>query len=117
LIGRECWCGEALADKPFRIDPAGCDKPCSGDASSKCGSGNRLDLYLLDAAPAAYVEPIVYAVGCYADTGANGHALEKKYTNDKMTVSMCANYAEHNNYGVFGVENGKLCFLLQEKLP
>lgn len=44
--GRECWYGDILAPGTYSSAAEGdCSKPCSGDASERCGASKRLNLY------------------------------------------------------------------------
>ncbi|KAJ9148434.1 WSC domain-containing protein [Pleurostoma richardsiae] len=48
--GRECYCGDALADSSVSAAAADCNMVCAGNPYEYCGAGNRLELYSLAAA-------------------------------------------------------------------
>jgi hypothetical protein len=81
--------------------------PCAGDSSTNCGAGGLTSLYKAGAAPVEYAEPTYSKMGCYNDQGpSSGHALEKQYVSDKMTVSFCANWAKHTSLKYFALKAG-----------
>ena len=43
--GAECYCGDALSNTTAEVDEPQCGMSCAGDATEKCGSGNRLSVY------------------------------------------------------------------------
>lgn len=45
-FGRECYCGNVLANGTLPLDSSSCDFPCSGDPSQTCGGAGALNLYV-----------------------------------------------------------------------
>lgn len=43
--GRECYCGSNLNSGSVQVAESQCSFSCPGDASEKCGAGNRLNVY------------------------------------------------------------------------
>lgn len=43
--GDECYCGNSLAPGASIVEVTECSMPCPGDASQKCGNGDRLSVY------------------------------------------------------------------------
>ncbi|KAH6665724.1 glycosyl hydrolase catalytic core-domain-containing protein [Halenospora varia] len=43
--GRECWCGNHFGASSTSTKEDECSMPCGGDATAKCGAGNRLSVY------------------------------------------------------------------------
>jgi hypothetical protein len=49
------------------------------------------------------------SLGCYKDTG--NRALRIMAPTDVHTIDSCYNYAKLNNNSIFGMQNGKECWL------
>jgi hypothetical protein len=43
--GRECYCGNEIAESAAEVDAAECSMACAGDGEVLCGNGNRLSVY------------------------------------------------------------------------
>jgi hypothetical protein len=69
-----------------------------------------MDLYKTGASVVEYAEPTSTKMGCFTDAGASGHALEQQYVNDKMTVSMCANWAKNSGLKFYALKGGITTF-------
>ncbi|KAL8358328.1 hypothetical protein RB601_009639 [Gaeumannomyces tritici] len=135
--GRECYCGNTLAESSAAADMADCNMPCSGNPYQYCGAGSRLELYRNASLPApsstsrtstasgtttltsSSTAPTgtlgrVDAVGkfsyrgCYTEgTGVRALA-DKTYADDAMTLESCA--ASCSAYNFFGTEYGRECY-------
>ncbi|EEU38288.1 uncharacterized protein NECHADRAFT_34566, partial [Fusarium vanettenii 77-13-4] len=112
--GRECYCGYAPKTQSSIAPDGDCRMPCAGDASQKCGAGNRISiwnntLYTPMASPESFnIQP--QYLGCYTE-GKKGLALGKaKTSNSKMTVEVCANYCANKGLAFMGVQNGQDCY-------
>ncbi|KAH7276186.1 hypothetical protein B0J15DRAFT_476657 [Fusarium solani] len=112
--GRECYCGYAPKTRSAIAPDGDCRMPCAGDASQKCGAGNRISiwnntLYMPMASPESFnIQP--HYLGCYTE-GKQGLALGKAKTSDsKMTVEVCANYCANKNLAFMGLQNGQDCY-------
>lgn len=117
--GRECYCGHGLDGTSVETAQSDCNKPCSGDATEFCGSGNRLELYsttatrpissTTSAAPSHKPTVGVFDfVGCQAEaTGARALG-QASFADDTMTLGRCASFCDAFVY--FGAEYGRECF-------
>jgi len=104
--GRECYCSDSNTGPAAH--PTDCSFPCPGDASQKCGAGNRLNVYenalYVARKPATLDTPYF---GCFVDQGAR--ALPDNLLGaDDMTGAKCA--AHCAGYEYFGVEYGRECW-------
>ncbi|KAJ4324077.1 hypothetical protein N0V84_004043 [Fusarium piperis] len=112
--GRECYCGYAPKTQSSIAPDGDCRMPCAGDASQKCGAGNRISiwnntLYTPMASPESFNIQPKY-LGCYTE-GKNGLALSKaKTSGSKMTVEVCANFCANKNLAFMGLQNGQDCY-------
>lgn len=43
--GRECYCGNELAESAAEVSAEECSMACAGDGTALCGNGNRLSVY------------------------------------------------------------------------
>ncbi|KAJ3526946.1 hypothetical protein NM208_g10945 [Fusarium decemcellulare] len=90
--GRECYCGYAPKTQATLAADGDCRMPCAGDATQKCGAGNRISiwnntLYTPMASPESFGLQKKY-LGCYTE-GDGARALSKaKKTSTKMTVDI-----------------------------
>ncbi|KAK4194711.1 hypothetical protein QBC40DRAFT_290276 [Triangularia verruculosa] len=110
--GRECFWGNTLDPGSLEDSLSACNMPCGGDASTICGAGSRLTLYIRkDDAPSPYVDSVggYDLVGCYA-APPTGRALSLSYADDDMTPSMCAGVAATASATYFGLEYGRECW-------
>ncbi|RSL39253.1 hypothetical protein CEP53_014198 [Fusarium sp. AF-6] len=112
--GRECYCGYAPKTQSSIAPDGDCRMPCAGDASQKCGAGNRISiwnntLYTPMVSPESFnIQP--HYLGCYTE-GKKGLALGKaKTSGSKMTVEVCANYCANKNLAFMGLQNGQDCY-------
>lgn len=133
--GRECYCGNTLAESSAAADMADCNMPCSGNPYQYCGAGNRLELYRnaslpvpssststpssttstsSSAAPTGTLSRVDTVGkfsyrGCYTE-GAGVRALtDKTYADNAMTLESCAAFCSAYNF--FGTEYGRECKL------
>ena len=109
--GRECWCGERLGPLSRQVDDAECSFPCSGDATQRCGAGDRLDVYengkWKPRAPDTSLPGAPY-LGCFLDPG-NPRALpDKVVSRSDMTARVCQSIC--TGYRYFGTEYGRECW-------
>ncbi|KAF2732319.1 heme peroxidase [Polyplosphaeria fusca] len=109
--GRECYCGDSLANSPTTAKESDCSMPCSGDANAVCGAGNRLNVFKSTAVITQPSNPAIpgytYA-GCSSDS-VGARILQGGYLADgAMTVEKCATYCNSAKY--FGVEYGGECY-------
>lgn len=120
--GRECWCGAYLRAGSTKTSDSQCSFPCPGAKTSKCGAGDRLNVYsalnyVAPAIPRTVAVPntqlsYTYA-GCFTDGNIAPNpyrALSSKTMADmsKMTVEMCGTFCK--DYKVFGIEWGGECY-------
>lgn len=132
--GRECYCGNTLAESSAAADMADCNMPCSGNPYQYCGAGNRLELYRnaslpvpssststpssttstsSSAAPTGTLSRVDTVGkfsyrGCYTE-GAGVRALtDKTYADNAMTLESCAAFCSAYNF--FGTEYGRECY-------
>lgn len=110
--GKECYCGNFLAESSKSAPLDDCQKPCSGDKLQYCGGGSRLELYMNpDATGGAPEQPAAAGdfVWMKCQTEVSGRALRGPSTaDDKMTTEMCAKFCKAYEY--FGTEYGRECF-------
>ncbi|KAH6611106.1 wsc domain containing [Trichoderma cornu-damae] len=115
--GRECYCGDTLAESSEAAPIDQCNMVCGGDASEFCGAGNRLELYSTTVtqppSPTGTLthKPTVGAytlVGCWTE-GQGVRALGQKATLEAgMTNEACAEFCSGFRY--FGTEYGDECY-------
>ena len=112
--GRECYCGDELAYKPYRTEPEACDVPCLGDPSQGCGGRSLLNLYKRNSADA--VEPedtgataLYEPVGCFAEPD-GAKALSQVYSSVKMTHALCFSHCHAGGFSYAGLEYGQECW-------
>jgi hypothetical protein len=43
--GRECYCGNELAETAAEAPASDCSMACAGNGAALCGNGNRLSVY------------------------------------------------------------------------
>ncbi|KAK4223829.1 WSC domain-containing protein [Podospora fimiseda] len=109
----ECFCGATLDPNSEQVAESDCNMPCSGDASEKCGAGNRLNVYADPAlaVPVASNLPTVGEFsykGCWTDDLADRTLTAVDFRDDEMTVEKCAERCASYNY--FGVEFARECY-------
>jgi hypothetical protein len=113
--GRECYWGNTLGTGSVEDSASACNMPCAGDASTLCGAGSRLTLYIQkDPAPeppSPYVTVVggYVLVGCYVEPLV-GRTLSILYADDDMTPAMCAGVAAAASASYFGLEYGRECW-------
>ncbi|KAK4184466.1 WSC domain-containing protein [Podospora australis] len=111
--GSECYCGAKLDDASTKVAESDCSMPCSGDASEKCGNGNRLSVY---ADPSVIVTPPSSPAtagafsyqSCWIDNLGDRSLKAVDYRTDDMTVEKCADRCQ--GYFYFGVQYGRECY-------
>lgn len=109
--GRECYCGNKLNDGSATAEESDCSFDCPGDASQKCGAGNRLNVYSKPAseAPPPTSEPKTYtSKGCYSEPQNSRALAAKTFNSAVMTVEVCA--AGCAGYAYFGLEYYHECY-------
>ena len=111
--GRECYCGNYLAESS-KVAPLGdCSMPCSGEQYEYCGAGGRLELYQnpdITAGPPQQPPAVgdFILVGCQTE-GTSTRALSaSSLAQDDMTNEMCADHCK--GYEYFGTEYGRECY-------
>ena len=115
--GIECYCGNSLAAGAIPTFESQCGFACPGDASQKCGAGNRLSLYGTSASPPAITAPglpsatTLSYLGCYTELD-GGRALAGTSIADgtSMTVDACANFCFYNGFTLAGIEYASECY-------
>ena len=111
--GQECWCGDRLGPFSQQVSNAQCSFACSGDATQRCGAGDRLDVYVNGAykprLPDVDIPGAPY-IGCFVDPG-NPRALPNKVVSSgDMTARGCKGVCEGEGYRYFGTEWGRECW-------
>ncbi|KAF4470185.1 fungistatic metabolite [Fusarium albosuccineum] len=112
--GRECYCGYTPKTQATLAADGDCRMPCAGDATQKCGAGNRISiwnntLYTPMASPESFGLQKKY-LGCYTE-GNGARALNKaKKTSTKMTIDMCAGFCSDKGFAYIGLENSHDCY-------
>ncbi|KAK4124797.1 WSC-domain-containing protein, partial [Parathielavia appendiculata] len=115
--GRECYCGNTIAEGSVQASLADCSFACPGDATQNCGAGNRLDLFTRTTDPAPLTELGYLSRGCYAEP-AGGRALTSQATRaDDMTVEACATFCGNAGYALFGLEYYTECYCGNVLMP
>ncbi|KAJ3287500.1 hypothetical protein HDU76_007817 [Blyttiomyces sp. JEL0837] len=127
-FGQECYCGNDIRNGGGKaLAETDCNSVCGGDATEKCGGGNRLSVYS-SIAPANIVvwpAPTLKTTGlptgwsytgCYMDNlpDANGNqqrTLEwQLIAQGVMTVELCINHCARFGYKRAGLEYGSECY-------
>ncbi|KAF2267177.1 carbohydrate-binding WSC, partial [Lojkania enalia] len=109
--GRECYCGDALANNPSTVPDSDCDVPCSGNASLICGAGNRLNVWKSDTITTPPSTPSITGYtyeGCYTDSVVNRTLTSGFYYDSAMTNAMCKDLCDGAT--LFGTEYGSECY-------
>ncbi|KAI9438941.1 copper radical oxidase [Lactarius indigo] len=114
---QECYCGNIISHGSASVASSDCSFACTGDASEKCGAGNRLNLYWSGATPPAppAVVPSVglwNSLGCYTDGAPRvlsvGTAVTGGASNNSVESCTAACFAK--GYGFAGVEYSQECY-------
>lgn len=113
----ECYAGNNVTSS--QIAAGNCNMACKGNTKQVCGGSSALSVYQ----NSKYVQATNSAVnisgttftyqGCYAE-GASGRALggtsSYTFTNDTMTIEMCASTCYSKGFTYIGTEFGKECY-------
>ena len=79
---------------------------CEGDASEKCGGGNRMNVY----ASGPVLPDGWTASGCYSDSVTARTLLNGPMPIDgDLTVEKCVSYCSAQGYSISGVEFSREC--------
>jgi len=100
---------------------------CGGDASLKCGAGDRLSVYSNSTGPiVSYPVPSTQKTnltgswqytGCYRDAQASRALPYQIILNNNNTANNCITQCSNFGYGAGGMEYGNECVSLGHKLP
>uniref|UniRef100_A0A1B6JWP9 Uncharacterized protein n=1 Tax=Homalodisca liturata TaxID=320908 RepID=A0A1B6JWP9_9HEMI len=109
---KQCFCGDEHPNPNLKVVEAECAKPCSGDATKKCGGDYRNAVYQTGIPDVPVHEKYV---GCYNDF--NNHIFKAhKTTLDKTnTPRRCLNYCWQLGFKYSGVEYGRECLCGDDK--
>lgn len=116
--GGECWCADVFGTGAVSAPETDCSFSCAGNATEKCGAGNRLSVYTTAAAPPTPPIHVVIAgkytrLGCYTEgngTRALSGATASDYSITGMTVEKCAAFCTSSAAALMGVEYGGECY-------
>lgn len=104
--GTECWCGSVLGTAQTKANDGDCDMACGGNASTKCGSGNRINIYKSSAAA-----PSWKALGCYTDDTINrALPISGPIASGGLTPAGCQTSCTELGYRLAGVEYASECW-------
>ncbi|TYJ52616.1 hypothetical protein B9479_006787 [Cryptococcus floricola] len=112
--GRECYCGDYLANGASLDLTATCNTACAGDDMSICGGGNALSLYVnpslaLDLTVVLGYHTPYNLQGCVQEV--TGRLLaNSSYTSSNMTVDACVGFCSDQGLSLAGVEYGEECY-------
>ncbi|KAF2669402.1 WSC-domain-containing protein [Microthyrium microscopicum] len=113
----ECYCGGALLNNPV-FGPLStqrenqCSLPCSGNGSTYCGGGGRIDIYInptIEALPVPSPKQQVGSYsykGCYIDFGGARALRDYSVANGSIGPDVCAGFCQQHGSRYFGVEFG-----------
>jgi hypothetical protein len=124
---RRCYCDDAPQNYggPAPDGSTGCNMPCQGDNTEKCGGPGRLNVYqfnssALPAQPSGPAKPgnvnetailpFTYQ-GCYTDDMQGGRALSNQQPdNNTLTIESCVAMCTAAGYNIAGAEYATQCF-------
>ncbi|ODO08369.1 hypothetical protein L198_00094 [Cryptococcus wingfieldii CBS 7118] len=108
--GRECYCGDYLANGASLDLTATCNTACAGDDMSICGGGNALSLYVNPSLALDLTVVLGYHLqGCVQEV--TGRLLaNSSYTSSNMTVDACVGFCSDEGLSLAGVEYGEECY-------
>lgn len=126
--GVQCFCGDYLVNGNTQAAEADCNMACPGDASAKCGAGNRLSLYTKNGPPFVYDSPAPQTTGLDGDWVYDGcwrdnvptqtpeglidqrvfpwHIQLEGTATPKLCMELCKSYG----YAAAGLEFGHECW-------
>lgn len=110
-FGRECYCGNEIAPNALPAEGE-CTMPCSGDCSSTCGAGDRLEIYLNE----QYTDPTVATVpgfaykGCRAEPHEDRALPDMRYEQDDMTPETCTSLCSTGGFLYAGLQWSRECW-------
>ncbi|KAF2021810.1 copper radical oxidase [Aaosphaeria arxii CBS 175.79] len=114
----QCFCDDFLRNAATKTSEADCNMGCAGDASEKCGAGNRMSVYSNDSLT-VYPVPSVQKtnltgswsyVGCLSDDGQD-HVLPYQIILTKNnTANNCISQCSAFGYNAGGLEFGLECY-------
>ncbi|KAJ7087735.1 carbohydrate-binding WSC, partial [Mycena epipterygia] len=100
--GNECYCANTISGgAPSTASTTDCNVPCTGDSSSKCGGGWRIQIYTASS--------WVLSNACAIDTSARilqGYSVSTSLNTPSTCQSTCAG----KGFSIAGVENGNECY-------
>ncbi|ODN97968.1 hypothetical protein I350_07605 [Cryptococcus amylolentus CBS 6273] len=108
--GRECYCGDYLANGASLDLTATCNTACAGDDMSICGGSNALSLYVNPSLALNLTVVLDYHLqGCVQEV--TGRLLaNSSYTSSNMTVDACVGFCSDQGLSIAGVEYGEECY-------
>ncbi|KAJ4297155.1 hypothetical protein N0V88_004073 [Collariella sp. IMI 366227] len=114
----QCFCGNALYNGGEKVADSACSMACPGDATAKCGAGDRLSI-VSNGVPKEYAPPAPQKTGL-GDWEYQGCAVDN--IDDKrtffwelhfpgiMTPKMCLDRCGQFGYAAAGLEYGQECY-------
>ncbi|WVQ77852.1 hypothetical protein IAR50_007549 [Cryptococcus sp. DSM 104548] len=108
--GRECYCGDYLANGASLDLTATCNVPCGGDSTEICGGGNALSLFVNPSLALDLTTVLGYNLqGCVQEV--TGRLLSNSsYASDDMTVDTCISFCADQGLVLAGLEYGRECY-------
>ncbi|ODO08374.1 hypothetical protein L198_00099 [Cryptococcus wingfieldii CBS 7118] len=108
--GRECYCGDYLANGASLDLTATCNVACGGDSTETCGGGNALSLYVNPTLALDLTTVLGYNLqGCVQEV--TGRLLSNNsFASDSMTVDMCVGFCSDQGLALAGLEYGRECY-------
>ncbi|KAL0943413.1 uncharacterized protein CTRU02_201299 [Colletotrichum truncatum] len=107
--GRECYCGNSRNPTSTLADSKDCSFSCSGDSNSKCGAGNRINIYN-NAKPKVQAPATLSgasSLGCFVEA-AHRVLPSKAISGSDMTAAKCATNCAGFDY--FGTQWSSECY-------
>jgi hypothetical protein len=113
----QCFCGNAIHNGGEQAPENQCNMPCPGDATQKCGDGNRLNIASLGTpdiyqppAPIEQVGDWEYQ-GCLEDNLGDQRTFPwQLFFPGTMTPELCLNRCKQFGYAAAGLEYGEECY-------
>ncbi|PVF97904.1 WSC-domain-containing protein [Serendipita vermifera] len=112
--GVECYCANEIGGTGQTAN-AGCNMPCSGDATQTCGGGNRINIYTYAGNDLPSGSTIKEAVGaweyqdCYSDSIDIRTLSPRVWVDGSMTVEKCVNKCFEGGFMYAGLEYANEC--------
>ncbi|KAG9017302.1 hypothetical protein FRB93_007415 [Tulasnella sp. JGI-2019a] len=107
--GNECWCGSSLPSSSAIANAGDCSTTCTGDSTSKCGGGWRLNVYgpIPGSTGGTTTTSTWTSMGCFADQNSRTLA-STSFTSSSMTPALCQQNCA--GYAFAGTEAGQECW-------